>query len=72
VYGSVLEDKDKESNPSPIGNILQVAHNFNIIFGCFSLHVTKITVSLHSFLPLPDLPFVNIKIFFTKFMKFLQ
>jgi hypothetical protein len=51
VYGSVLKDTVKESNPSPMGNILQVAHNFNIISGCFSQNMIKITVSLHSFLP---------------------
>jgi hypothetical protein len=51
VYGNVLKYTVKESNPSPMGNILQVAHNFNIISGCFSQHIIKITVSLRSFLP---------------------
>jgi hypothetical protein len=50
VYGSVLEDKVKESNPSLIGNILQVAHNFNIISGCFSLHVTHSVTAQFYFL----------------------
>jgi hypothetical protein len=58
--GSVLKDTVKESNASLMGNILQVTYNFNIISGCFFLNVTKITVSLHSFLPLAALRFLHI------------
>jgi len=42
----------KERHPSPVENILQVAHNFNIISDCFSLHFIQTTVPQYSFLPL--------------------